>query len=72
MLFHHKIHKIRSKEVLSNKKLNDTKTCFPLKITYFILRITRTLFAKIAKDLYHGNAYKMLQGKGRSKIEDFK
>ena len=26
MLFHHKTHKIRSKDVLSNKKLNDEKT----------------------------------------------
>ena len=26
MLFHHKTHKIRSKDVLSNKKLNDMKT----------------------------------------------
>ena len=44
---------------------------FPLKftkITYFILRITRILFAIIEKDLYHSNAYKMLQGKGRLKI----
>ena len=38
---------------------------FPLKITYFILRIIRVLSAKILKDLYHSNAYMMLQGKGR-------
>ena len=66
MLFHHKTTKIRSKDVLSNMKLNDTKPLnFLLKITYFILGITRILFAKIVKDLYHSNAYKMLQGKGR-------
>ena len=66
MLFHHKIHKIRSKDVLSNNKLNYTKTVkFSSKIIYFILRVTRILFAKIAKDLYHINAYKMLSGKGR-------
>ena len=66
MLFHHKTQKIRSKDVLSSTKLNDLKTVkFPLKITYFILQITRILFVKIAKDLYHSNAYKILQGKGR-------
>ena len=48
---------------------------FPLKITYFILQITR--FEKIAKDLfsqkdfYHSNEYKMLQEKGMSEIQDF-
>ena len=61
MLFHHKTHKISSKDVLSNTKFNDTKTIkFPPKITYFISRKTRILFAKIAKDLYNNNAYKML------------
>ena len=42
---------------------------FPLKSTYFILRITRILFAKTAKDLYHSNAYRMVQGKSRSKFK---
>ena len=44
---------------------------FPLKITYFILRITRILFAKIAKDLFHSNAYKILPGKVGKKIKIF-
>ena len=66
MIFHHKTHVIRSKDVLSNTKLNDMKTIKfpPEKSTYFILRITRILFT-------NSNAYKMLQGKGRSKIENF-
>ena len=72
MLFHHKTHKIRSEDVLPNNKLNAGKLLnFPLIITYFILRITRILFTKIAKDSCHSSAYKMLQAKGSSKIQTF-
>ena len=50
MLFHHKTNQIRSKDILSNKKLDDTKTVkFSSENHYFFLRITRILFKKVAK-----------------------
>ena len=51
---------------MPNTKLNDMKTIKFSPENHLLF-----FAGKIAIDLYHINAYKMLQGKGRSKIQDF-
>ena len=66
MLFHHKTHKIRSKDVLSNKKLNDTKTVkFSPENHLFYFADNSNSVCENCKRFISSNAYKMLQGKGR-------
>ena len=53
MLFHHKTHKIRSKDVLPNKKINNTKTVkFSPKYHLFYFPDNSNSICEICKKIY--------------------
>ena len=59
-------HKVLSKDVLSNTKLNDTKTIeFSPENHLFYIANNSNSICQNRKNLYHRNAYKTLQAKGR-------